>query len=87
MGFEYTYYSNYHKLSMYNMICAVVGIAFLFLLDFVHLRFYCKYIRDDQEFVKWVKRNWCANGSMLGVGTLLNFKFYRFVHSKFLGRE
>lgn len=87
MGFQYIYFSNFHTLALYNIILAVVGVGFLLILDFVHLRFYCKYIRDDTEFVKWVRKNCCANGSMLAVATIFNFKFYRFVHSKFLGRE
>jgi hypothetical protein len=69
------------------MICGVIGVALLVVLDFVHLGFYCKYIKGDQEFVRWVKKNSCANGSMLTVATAINFKFYRFIHSKFLGRE
>lgn len=65
----------------------MIGVALLLLLDFVHLCFYCKYVRGDQEFIRWHKKNWCANGALLGVASAFNFKFYRFVHSKFLGRE
>jgi hypothetical protein len=58
------------------MICGVIGVALLVVLAFVHLGFYCKYIKGDQEFVRWVKKNSCANGSMLTVATAINFKFF-----------
>lgn len=84
--FEYIYWTNYHVLSKQNLLCAVVGVALLIFLNFLHLRFFYKYISADQEFVKWVKRNACSNLSMLVCGTSINFKFYRLVHSKFMGR-
>jgi hypothetical protein len=87
LAFEYMYYSNYHALSFFNMVCGVVGVGCLVLIDLLHLRFYFKYISPDQEFAKWVRKNGCSNVSMLAVATTFNFKFYRFIHSKFLGRE
>lgn len=80
------YYSNYHKLSFFNLICGIVGVGFLMVINIIHLIFYCKYIKKDNDFIKWYKKNSCSNSSFLTVATILNFKFYRFVHSKFLGR-
>lgn len=69
------------------MICAAVGLVLLVLINFIHLRFFYKYINKDADFVKWQRKNSCSNCSFLVFATMINFKFYRFVHSKFLGRE
>lgn len=69
------------------MVCGVVGVALLVVANFIHLKFYYKYVAPDQEFIRWSKKNNCANKSILIVSTSFNFKFYRFIHSKFLGRE
>jgi hypothetical protein len=45
--FQYRYYSNYHALALYGVICSGVGIVLLYLLNMLHLRFYYKYISED----------------------------------------
>lgn len=87
IAFEYIYLMNYHTLSLNNLICALVGLVFIILLNFLHLYFYFKYITKDNDFIKWVKRYNCSNLSFLITATTFTFKFYRFVHSKFLSRE
>lgn len=81
------YYLNYHDTAKMGFITGCVSLALLYLLNFVHLRCYFSYVATDDEFIKWYRRHSCANCAILWFATLFSFKIYRFIHSKFLGRE
>lgn len=48
IGFQNVYYNNYHRLSLYGLIGGIIGVGILALFNFIHLRFFYKYISDDQ---------------------------------------
>jgi hypothetical protein len=85
--FEYTYWQNYHSSARLGLFCACATLGCLLLLNLLHLRFFFKYAASDDEFARWHKSYGCSNCVILTFATLLTFKFYRFVHSKFLGRN
>lgn len=87
LGFELIYWSNYHQTAFLGVICSGVGVALLVVLNFVHLRFFYKYAAVDEEFQRWQKSYSCTNCVILVLATSLTFKFYRLIHSKFLGRN
>lgn len=72
---------------MMGFICSCVAVVILCFLNFLHLKFFYKYASPDDEFLRWYKNNGCANCVIISLATSLTFKFYRLVHSKFLGRN
>ena len=64
--------------------CITVGLLVVF--NFIHLRFFYKYINPDEEYNKWQRHFGCTNCVILSLASALTFKFYRLIHSKFLGR-
>ena len=46
--FELIYWSNYHKTAFLGFVCSAVGVGMLLALNWVHLRFYYKYISGDE---------------------------------------
>ena len=87
LAFELRYWVNYHSTAMMGFICSCVAVVILCFLNFLHLKFFYKYASPDDEFLRWYKNNGCANCVILSLATSLTFKFYRLVHSKFLGRN
>lgn len=86
LGFEFIYWQNFHSQAQLGFYTACISLALLFVFNALHLRFFFKYGASDDEFSRWHKNYGCTNCILLTLATLLTFKVYRLVHSKFLGR-
>ena len=81
------YWNNFHETARLGFLCGCVGVALLYLLNAVHARLYCVYIGRDEQFLKWYRYHSCSNCVVVWLASMLSFKFYRLIHSKFLGKE